>query len=566
MTDSMNHAHADDYLGQWNERLLIDYLDEAAAKHPGRDAIIDFEYGTSRELRLSFRELRHRVDRIAWSLIGLGVKRGDVISVQLPNWWHFVAVHLACLRVGATTNPLMPIFRERELAFMLGLAESKIVIVPKTFRDFDHEAMIERIRPSLPALRHVIVVNGTGPNSFDRQLLGAEVPADAATTFAGQRPAADDVVQLLYTSGTTGEPKGVMHTSRTLLTTMLPSIDHLQLREGEPILSATPLAHQLGFILAVIVPIVLGSPIVMQDVWNAGVALDRIRHYGVTFGMGATPFLADLIDTAAKQGDAGPLRTFLSAGAPIPRLLVTRAREEIGVKVLSAYGMTENLLVSAARPDDPEQKVSETDGTPSLGLELRVVDADRNRLPVGQSGRLQTRGTSTFVGYLKRPELYNVDGDGWFDTGDLARIDAEGYVTITGRWKDVIIRGGENIPVVEIENVLYRHPSVRQVAIVAMPDARLGERACAFVVAREAVSLAFAEMQEFLQESGVARSYWPERLELVDALPMTATGKIQKFVLRERARELGEMQEARLAAEGVRNGNREHKVGGRQGV
>src|SRR5512144_1863612 len=255
MTDRMNHAHADDYLGQWNERLLIDYLDEAAAKHPGRDAIIDFEYGTSRELRLSFRELRHRVDRIAWSLIGLGVKRGDVVSVQLPNWWHFVAVHLACLRVGATTNPLMPIFRERELSFMLGLAESKILIVPKTFRDFDHEAMSERIRPSLPALRHVIVVNGTGPNSFDRQLLGAEVPAGAATTFASQRPTADDVVQLLYTSGTTGEPKGVMHTSRTLLTTMLPSIRHLQLRKGEPILSATPLAHQLGFILAVIVPI-----------------------------------------------------------------------------------------------------------------------------------------------------------------------------------------------------------------------------------------------------------------------------------------------------------------------
>jgi cyclohexanecarboxylate-CoA ligase len=316
----------------------------------------------------------------------------------------------------------------------------------------------------------------------------------------------------------------------------------------------------------VIVPIVLGSPIVMQDVWNAGVALERTRKYGVTFGMGATPFLADLIDTAAKQGDAGPLRAFLSAGAPIPRLLVTRAREEIGVKVLSAYGMTENLLVSAARPDDPEQKVSETDGAPSLGLELRVVDADRNRLPVGQSGRLQTRGTSTFVGYLKRPELYNVDGEGWFDTGDLARLDADGYVTITGRWKDVIIRGGENIPVVEIENVLYRHPAVRQVAIVAMPDARLGERACAFVVPREAASLAFAEMQEFLRKSGVARSYWPERLELVDALPMTATGKIQKFVLRERARDLVDLQEACPAVEGVGNGNGDHKMGGRQGV
>jgi len=296
----MLHVDTDDYLADWNERLLVDYLDEAAAKVPDRVAIVDFEYGTIRQIELTFSELRRRVDQIAWSLIGLGVRRGDVVSVQLPNWWHFVAVHLACLRIGAVTNPLMPIFRERELSFMLGLAESRVVIVPKMFREFDHEAMIARIRPSLPSLRYVIVVNGDGPNSFDRQLLTAEVPVTATEIFAAQRPGADDVVQLLYTSGTTGEPKGVMHTSRTLLTTMLPSIRHLQLREGEPILSATPLAHQLGFILALIVPIVLGSPIVMQDVWNANVALERIRKFGVTFGMGATPFLADLIDTAAK--------------------------------------------------------------------------------------------------------------------------------------------------------------------------------------------------------------------------------------------------------------------------
>jgi cyclohexanecarboxylate-CoA ligase len=565
MTDRMLHVHKDHYLAAWNERLLVDYLDDAASRYPRRVAIVDFEYGSGRPIELTFGELRRRVDQIAWSFVKLGVQRGDVVSVQLPNWWHFVAVHLACLRVGARTNPLMPIFRERELSFMLRLAESRIVIVPKVFRDFDHEAMIERIRPSLPALRHLIVVGGTGANSFDRRLLSAKVPPDAAGVFAGQRPAADDVVQLLYTSGTAGEPKGVMHTSRTLLTTMLPSIRHLQLSEGEPILSATPLAHQLGFILAVIVPIVLGSPIVMQDVWNANVALERIRKFGVTFGMGATPFLADLLDTAAKEGHARPLRTFLSAGAPIPRLLVKRANEEIGVKVLSAYGMTENLLVSAARPDDPEQKVTETDGAPSRGIELRVVDDDGNTLPVGVSGRLQTRGTSTFVGYLKRPKLYNVNREGWFDTGDLARLDADGYVTITGRWKDVIIRGGENIPVVEIENVLYRHPAVRQVAIVAMPDARLGERACAFIVAREAASLAFPEMQEFLLKSGVARSYWPERLELVDALPMTATGKIQKFVLRERAKELVGAQELCVGSENAASGKRDSKMGG-QGV
>jgi cyclohexanecarboxylate-CoA ligase len=528
----------DGYLATWRERLLVDYLDEAVEKNPDGIAVIDYEYGTDARRQLTFRDLRRRVDQIAWNLIGLGIDRGDTVSVQLPNWWHFIAVHLACLRIGAVTNPLMPIFRERELTFMLGLAESKVVIVPATFRDTDHAQMLERIRPQLPALRHVVVVEAADASSFDRKLLGADLPAEAAAMFRSRRPTLDDVVQLLYTSGTTGEPKGVMHTSRTLLRNMLPSIDQLRLGQADPILCATPLAHQLGFILGVIVPIVVGLPVVLQDVWNAKVALQRIRDHGVTFAMGATPFLADLVDLAAREGGAGSLKTFLSAGAPIPRQLVKRAGEDVGFKVLSAYGMTENLLVSATRLDDPEQKVYETDGTPTAGVELRVVDHKAERLRPGEAGRLLTRGTSTFVGYLKRPELYNVDRDGWFDTGDLARLDADGYVTITGRWKDVIIRGGENIPVVEIENVLYRHAAIRQIAIVAMPDERLGERPCAFAVLREQATLNFAEMQEFLQQSGVARSYWPERLELVESLPMTASGKIQKFVLRDMARAL----------------------------
>jgi cyclohexanecarboxylate-CoA ligase len=529
---------ADGYLANWRERLLVDYLDDNAWRRPDHTAIVNYEYGTNEKSLLTFRELKRRVDQVAWSLIELGIEPGDTVSMQLPNWWQFIAVHLACVRIGAATNPLMPIFRERELSFMLALAESKIVIVPKKFRDTDHEEMIEHVRPSLPALRHVIIVGREGKGSFDQMLLSSQPPANVEEIFKARRPTADGVVQLLYTSGTTGEPKGVMHTSRSLLRNMLACIDSLKLDVDDPILSSTPLAHQLGFILGVVVPIVVGMTNVMQDVWNANVALDRINENGVTFAMGATPFLADLIDGAARRGGAGSLKTFLSAGAPIPRLLVKRAREEIGFKVLSAYGMTENLIVSSTRTGDPEQKVYETDGTPTTGIELRVVDSGGKPLPRGEAGRLVTRGTSMFKGYLKRPELYNVDQDGWFDTGDLARLDVDGYVTITGRWKDVIIRGGENIPVVEIENVLYRHPAIKQIAIVAMPDERLGERSCAFVVCREETRLDFKEMQDFLKVAGVARSYWPERLEPLDELPMTASGKIQKFALRDIARTL----------------------------
>jgi cyclohexanecarboxylate-CoA ligase len=514
------------------KRLLIDHLDTAADRAGSDPAIVHYEYGDGSRHVVSFAKLRDLVDRIAWSLSELGIDRGDVVSVQLPNWWHFIAVHLACLRIGAVTNPLMPIFRERELTFMLSLAESKLVIVPKMFRDTDHEELINRVKPSLPALRHVVVVGADGENGFDKQLLQHEPPQESAALFARRRPRPDDTIQLLYTSGTTGEPKGVMHTSRTLMNNVLPTLDRLGLTRSDPILCPTPLAHQLGFIMGVISPIVLGAPVVLQDVWNAAEALKRIADNRVTFATGATPFLADLVEEATKARGAGTLANFLSAGAPIPRTLVKRAREDAGFRVISAYGMTENILVSATKPEDPEQKVYETDGCPTVGLELRIVDGDGTPLPAGTSGRLLTRGTSTFVGYLKRPELYNADPEGWFDTGDLARLDDDGYVTITGRSKDVIIRGGENIPVVEIENVLYRHPSVRQVAIVAMPDARLGERPCVFVVLQSGKSFSFAEMKVFLNESGVAKSYWPERLELIETMPMTATGKIQKFALR----------------------------------
>ncbi|UPK29961.1 AMP-binding protein [Bradyrhizobium sp. 195] len=522
-----------DRLAGWNERLLTDYLDLVADESGDDIAIVHHWYRDGARLTLTFADLRARVGRIAAGLTRLGIERGDVVSVQLPNWWHLIAVHLACLRIGAVTNPLMPIFRERELSFMLRLAESKVVIIPKLFRDTDHEELIQRVRPSLPALRHVVVVGGKGPNSFEQVLLGGA--AEALPLFAERRPSPDDVVQLLYTSGTTGEPKGVQHTTRTLMSNVLPSIDRLGLTKSDPIFCPTPLAHQLGFIIGVIAPIVLGSPAVLQDVWNPQVAPERIRENRVTFATGATPFLADLVEECTRNGGAGPLTGFLSAGAPIPRALVKRAREDAGFRVLSAYGMTENILVSATRPDDHEQKVYETDGYPTVGLQLRVVDEQGHELPSGTAGRLMTRGTSTFVGYLKRPELYNVDEDGWFETGDLARLDQDGYVTITGRLKDVVIRGGENIPVVEIENVLYRHPGVRQVAIVAMKDARLGERPCAFVVLKPGCSLAFTELRDFLKESGVARSYWPERLEIVETMPMTATGKIQKFVLRDMA-------------------------------
>ena len=227
----------------------------------------------------------------------------------------------------------------------------------------------------------------------------------------------------------------------------------------------------------------MGAKNVLQDVWNADKAADIIEAEGVTFTMASTPFLSDLTEVAQQRPDAfRTFRVFLAGGAPIPRVLARRAAEALGASIISGWGMTENGAITLARLDDPQEKIFDTDGCPLPGVEIRVLDPERRAIASGEEGRLQARACSNFVGYLKRPELNGVDAQGWFETGDLARIDADGYVRITGRAKDIIIRGGENIPVVEIEQLLYRHPSIQELAIVAMPDPRLGERCCVFVV------------------------------------------------------------------------------------
>ncbi|MCX7142357.1 MAG: AMP-binding protein, partial [Proteobacteria bacterium] len=264
-----------------------------------------------------------------------------------------------------------------------------------------------------------------------------------------------------------------------------------------------------------------------------------IETEGVSYSMGSTPFLADLADAPAlKRHDISSLRTFVSSGAPIPRVLVERAVERLRCAVISAWGMSETGSVTTTRPDDSPEKIFGTDGVALPGMEVRVVDEGGSPRPVNTEGSLQCRGIGNFVGYFRRPDASAGDADGWFDTGDLATMDADGYIRITGRSKDIIIRGGENIPVVEIEELIYRHPAVQSAAIVAMPDARLGERACLFVVLQPGAALTFDEMVAHLERNNVAKHYFPERLELMPELPRTASGKIQKYVLRERAREL----------------------------
>ena len=519
--------------GYWRDEILLEYLERWSTKTPNKEAIISFNSQTGKERRITYGELSHLADRIALALVDLGVARGDVVSFQLPNWWEFNALHLACLKIGAVSNPLMPFFRQRELSFMLDFAATKILVIPETFRGHHYPSMIDDIRDDLPKLEQVLVVGGLGDDAFETHMLERQ-REQAADALQGRAAQPDDVVQLLYTSGTTGEPKGVMHTSNTLLSNLVHFTERLGLGQDDVIHMPSPLAHQLGFMYGLMMPVMLGATVVLQDAFTAEKMAEQIIGERATFTMAATPFLSDLTEfIAGSRGDTPSLKIFVSAGAPIPRALVEKATDTLGANIISAWGMTENGAVTTTKPDDKTEKIFNTDGCPLPGMALKIVDDEGAELSRNTVGQLHVRGCSQFGGYLHRPNLNNTNDDGWFDTGDLAAMDDDGYIRIAGRSKDIIIRGGENIPVVEIEGLLYKHPAISQVAIVGYADARLGERACAFVVPRDGAPVTLADVVDFLLESKVAKQYIPERLEVIAEMPCTPSGKIQKFRLRE---------------------------------
>jgi cyclohexanecarboxylate-CoA ligase len=526
--------------GWWHDRTINDDLDACIAAHPDKVALTALRSGSGEVRRFTYRELGRLADRIAVGLARLGVGRNDVVAMQLPNWWQFSLLYLACSRIGAVLNPLMHIFRERELSFMLAHGEARVLVVPKQFRGFDHEAMARALQPGLPALARIVVVDGGGADDFDALLTKPEWERspDAHEILTRHRPGPDDITQLIYTSGTTGEPKGVMHSANTLMGNVVPYAERLRLDQHDVVLMASPMAHQTGFMYGLMMPVMLRASAVLLDVWDPRKAIEAIRTEGASFTMASTPFLTDLTRAVQETGHTVPtLRTFLCAGAPIPGPLVEQARMVLGAKIVSAWGMTENGAVTLIKPDDDDELAYNTDGCALPGVEVRVIDDVGRMQPPGVVGRLVVRSCSNFGGYLKRPQWNGTDAEGWFDTGDQARMDANGYIRIAGRHKDVIIRGGENIPVVEIEAMLYRHPAVAQVALVAYADERLGERACAVVVPKPGQSLDFAGMVEFIKAQRVALQYIPERLIVRSAVPTTPTGKIQKFKLREMLRD-----------------------------
>ncbi|CAN7747927.1 AMP-binding protein [Variovorax sp. LjRoot84] len=518
--------------GWWKDKTINDCFRDAVQAFPDKVALVAHVQGAGAARRISYRELDDLAARAAGSLRSIGIGPGDVVSMQLPNVWEFVVVALAASRIGAVVNPLMPILRERELGYMLDFCEAKILIVPARYRGHDHAAMARGLVPQLSHLKRLVVVGESGADGFDTVLLGSGTPAPEASPL---QP--DDVTLLMFSSGTTGAPKGVMHTSNTLLSTLLTSIEDLHLTPDDVVLAASPVGHLMGYAYLTMMPLMLGATIVLMDVWEPLAALALMRSEQVSYSSAATPFLNDLV-AAVEGGDPGApsFRLFGCAGAPVPPVLIERAAKAMNLTVCSIWGMTEVVAGTLTEVERSRELSALADGRAVRGNETKVVDESGAPAAIGVTGRLLFRGSSLFVGYLKRPDLNALDAEGWFDTGDLAYVlNDEGYIRINGRSKDIIIRGGENVPVVEIEGLLLRHPAVAGAAIVGYPDERLGERACAFVVTKPGQVFEMNELTRYMASSQTAKQYWPEKVVLCDELPRTATGKVQKFRLRELA-------------------------------
>jgi cyclohexanecarboxylate-CoA ligase len=517
--------------GHWGQAVLHDALVAQAARTPDKAAVID-RAGT-----LTYADLLAQADRVALGLLELGVRPRDVVAVQLPNWREFVVAFLAIERIGAVVNPITTILRQREVREIVALGQPTAIIVPDTFRSFDHAAMALELQADAPWLRQVIVVGSAPLGAVPWERLAAEPWEERVDrrVLTYLRPDANDIGELAFTSGTTGQPKGVMHTHNTLLLAVGSTLRRQEIGPACVSLVFLPVGHNAGYFYGVRLALQAGGTVVLQDTWDAAEALRLIERHRVTHTEGTTTFIIDLLaQPDLERHDLSSLRLVMCGGAQIPPALAAEAQRRLAGFFCPVFGMTEQGQTISAHPSMPAEKVRTTVGTPQPEVEVRIVDADGRPLPPGAEGRMLIRCPMNFAGYVQGRAFTApyFDTEDFFDTGDLARMDEQGYITITGRAKDIIIRGGENIPVKEVEDLLAAHPCVLEAVVVGIPDPRLGERACACVRLRPGTTFTLDDLRQHFAAHRVTKQFWPEALEIVADFPRTPSGKVQKFKLR----------------------------------
>jgi acyl-CoA synthetase (AMP-forming)/AMP-acid ligase II len=529
--DQLSRAAEFRAAGYWDDTSLPQYVERWADDDPSHPYLSD-GFGT-----YTYGEFRDAAWNLAAALIELGVKRGDRIAVQLPNWNEYFIVYVACARVGAVMIPVVQVYREGEVRYIVENAEAVGLVTSGVFRGFDHAAMAEAIAGVVPTLSFRIVVRGEPKNGA--LALDDLLATSRDTSSLPVLPEADDRHLILYSSGTESHPKGCLHTWNSSSFLPKQAVAALGMSRSDVMFMPSPVTHALGLTLGVMAPTIAGAAVHLLDIFQPAVALERISTYQCTGTASPAPFIQMMLDAFdPDRHDVSRLRFWLSAGAPIPAALVQAAAERFaGCRVVSAYGSSEIMMATVCRPDDPVERVASSDGVPVPGVEIRIVGNDEKEAAAGTDGEIRYRGPGRLLEYWGKPDLTAtaIDADGWWRTGDLGRIDDHGYLRVTGRLKDIIIRGGFNISAREVEEALLEHPAISNVALVGFPDAVVGERACAFIVPQDGARVTLEQLRTFLaDERKIAVWKVPERIEFVEEFPVTATGKIQKFALRDR--------------------------------
>lgn len=491
---------------------------------PDAPAIIEGDVALSRARLLA------DAQALAASLVELGLVAGEVISFQTPNWAEAAILNLAACMAGLVVNPIVPIYRDAEVGQMLADSGARAFFVAGQHRNFDFAAMAGRLAPQLPALVHVIGVRCDLPLDFDRLVAAGR----------GKRPDLPRVDPgavklLLYTSGTTGRPKGVLHSHDTLMRISQQSVAHWGVREGDAIIMPSPVTHISGYANGLELPLVAGTTSILMTAWDATEAMSLIKRHDVAGTVAATPFLTELAECARARGERLPsLRFFACGGAAVAPDVIPAARAAFeNCQAFRVFGSSEVPLVTFGYPGAGDAMLAATTDGAVMDYEVRIVDERELDLPEGAEGEILARGPAMFMGYLDPGQTAEaLSADGYFRTGDIGRRTPEGAIVITGRKKDIIIRGGENISAKEIEDVLHSHDAVKEASVVAMPHARLGEGVCAYVILRAGAAADSAALAAQVAASGLARQKIPERFVFVDDFPRTASGKIRKDLLR----------------------------------
>ncbi|MEW1819191.1 AMP-binding protein [Arthrobacter sp. NPDC080031] len=519
--------------GLWENRTLRSLLTEAAQKHPSRTALVGYREDAETR-RISYLELDAAAHHVAAALDSLGVGPGDAVVVMLPNWVEYTALVFGINEIGAVYAGIPVAYGRHQALPILRRSKAKVLIIPRSHRRNEHLQLSRELREELPSLEHVIVVDDDGSDLLHGEHLWSSFDSIPTTELPEPDPAS--LCYLGFTSGTTGEPKGAMHSHETLLYSIRHQANHIGSRVfGDPMihLVASPIGHHTGFVWGIMFTTLLAGTGVYMDRWTAQSGVDVIQREGVTCFFGAPTFLQDMMRTSLAYDPGCPLECLVIAGSPVPRNLPEQAGKALGAYVAPAWGMTECSILMSCTPDESDG-ILRTDGSIFAGSEARVVDDEGHDVAPGEVGNLIVRGPGVMFGYFDRPDATEeAFQEGlWFITGDTASMDEHRWISLRGRTKDIIIRGGENIPVTEVESLIFDHPDVIQAAVVGIPDPRLGERIGVVVVLREGSVLTVDSLSAYLLGQGLSRHYLPEVIFHLNDMPMTPSGKIKKNELR----------------------------------